>query len=432
MESLRGAKTIFGGTVQGPTRSGLEQAGDGAHPGHSEWSLQRLVDSPQLFERFLYGLALVDRQGGIRYLNRKARQLLVPASRPSAAAPWSCCDLICGRLAPVVGDACMTEQAVRSTSLLPEVRMDIEQGRLAHSAWVTASPIGSDALLFHLRPGKLGDRRRRTPLDWPHLAARRSELRIVTLGEFRVEGPQGPIGGEWLGQRPGQLLKYVVAERHRMVAGDQIAEALWPEAGPSESRSRLRYYVHALREKIEPDRARRSPARFVIARGGGYVLDTGRVWIDADAFEREARAGLAAFAQGSIGPAARHLRDALRLYQDRFLPDDLYEDWALDERERLHVLAGQVLHVKVEIQMGLGQLEAAADYARRLAEMEPFDTDVQKMFIEICLRRGRRSEAFRRYSVLRKRMLTSFGQEPDFDLAEMESWVKGRVSPGSA
>jgi len=323
----------------------------------------------------------------------------------------------------------MTEQTALSGALLPEVRMDIEQARVSRAAWVTASPTGSDGktLLFHLRPGKLGDRRRRIPLDWSHSADQRSELRIVTLGGFRVEGPHGPIGGEWLSQRPGQLLKYIVTERHNMAAGDRIAEALWPEAGPSESRSRLRYYVHMLRERIEPDRARRSPSRFVLARGGGYSLDTTRVWVDADVFEREAQVGLAAFAQGSIEPAAAHLRDALRLYQGRFLADDLYEDWVLDERERLHELAGRTLRVSVEIEVQRGDLEAAADHARRLTEMEPFDTDVQKIFIDLCLKRGRRSEAFRRYAVLRKRMLTSFGQEPDFDLAEMES----RVSFGS-
>jgi DNA-binding SARP family transcriptional activator len=363
-------------------------------------------------------------------MNRKARELLMPASRPSTGTPWTCCDLICGRLGPVVGDACIAEQAARSTTPLPEVRMDIEQEWAPRAAWITASPVDSKAgtLLFHLRPGKPGDRRRRIPLDWSNRVDQQPELRVFTLGGFRIEGPHGPIDGEWLGQRPGQLLKYVVTERHGMAAGDQIAEALWPEAGPRESRSRLRYYVHMLREKIEPERETRSPSRLVIARRGGYALDTSRVWVDADAFEREARAGLAVFAQGSSEAASPHLRNALRLYQGRFLADDLYEDWMLDERERLHELAGRVLRVKVEIQIQNGRLDAAADHARRLAEMEPFDTDVQEMFIGLCMRRGRRSEAFRRYAVLRKRMLASFGREPDFDLAEMES----RVDYGSA
>ena len=51
--------------------------------------------------------------------------------------------------------------------------------------------------------------------------------------------------------------------------------------------------------------------------------------------------------------------------------------------------------------------------------MEPFDTDVQRLVIELCLKTGRRSEAFRRYAALRKRMVSNFGHEPEFDLAAL-------------
>ncbi len=387
-------------------------------------SPQRLVDSPELFERFLYGLALVDRDGSVLYLNRKARQLLVPADTSAAESTWRCCDLICDRLGPIVGGECMTERVARTDGQMPEVRMDIEQERMQAAAWVSASPLYGDGsqLLFHLRPGKPGDRRRRTPPEWSgHISPSHStELQIVTLGRFQVEGSNGPINGDWLEQRPGQLLKYLVGERRRVVASDRIAESLWPEAGPDEARSRLRYYVHALRERLEPDRAHRSPARFVVARRGAYYFDTSGVWIDADEFERETRAGLAAFDQGFLKPAATHLASAMRLYQGNFLAEDPYAEWALDERERLRELAGRALRAQVGIQMQMENLEVAADHARRLADMEPFDADVQKLFIELCLKRGRHSEAFRRYTVLRKRLLSSFGQEPDFDLAGLE------------
>ena len=109
----------------------------------------------------------------------------------------------------------------------------------------------------------------------------------------------------------------------------------------------------------------------------------------------------------------------MRLYQGDFLAEDPYAEWALDERERLRELAGRALRAQVSIQVQMENLEVAADHARRLADMEPFDTDVQKLFIDLCLKRGRRSEAFRRYAVLRKRLLTSFEQEPDFDLADL-------------
>jgi DNA-binding SARP family transcriptional activator len=384
--------------------------------------------SPLLFEQFLYGLVLVDRDGEVLYLNRKARQLLTPGRHEMAGGAWRCCDLICGRLDPVVGGGCMSKRAAEAGSQLPEVRIDIERARLQTAAWVSASPFDADGgqLLFHLRPGKPGDRRRRTTPEWSGRVCptQRSELQIVTFGRFRVEGVNGPINGDWLEQRPGQLLKYLVGERRRVVSNDQIAEAMWPEAGPEEARNRLRYYVHALREKLEPERAWRSPSRLIVARRGGYLLDTSEVWIDADEFEREVRAGLAAFAQDLHGPAAAHLAAALDLYQGGFLTEDPYADWALAERERLQELAGQALRAKVKIHSGLGDLEAVATHARRLADMEPFDTDAQKMFIDTCLRRGRRSEAFRRYSALRKRMLASFGEEPDFDLVDMRAEIE--------
>ena len=53
--------------------------------------------------------------------------------------------------------------------------------------------------------------------------------------------------------------------------------------------------------------------------------------------------------------------------------------------------------------------------------MEPFDADAQRLVIEVCLRRGRHSEAHRRFSTYRKKLAGSFGREPDFDLRQVES-----------
>jgi DNA-binding SARP family transcriptional activator len=389
----------------------------------SFWSLQRLAESPQLFERFVYGLALADRDDGLLYMNRKAREMLVPTERWQDEAGWSCCDLICGRLGPVLDGGCLTERATHSDGLAPEVRIDVDGTGSLGAAWVTVSRVDAEGtqFLFHMRPGSRGDRRRRSHPEAPGaISEALPELYISTLGRFQVEGKRGALDGEWLEQRPGQLLKYLVCERQRMATTDMIAEALWPQAGPSEARNRTRHYVHVLREKLEPDRTRHAPSPFVIARRGGYHLDTSRVRVDADEFEREARAGLTAFVQGLGEPAAGHLDNALRLYRDPFLAETPYEEWALEERERLHELAGRVLRAQVRIRTELGHLDAAIEHARRLAEMEPFDMDAQRIVLDLCMRRGRRSEALRRYSVLRKRMLQSFGREPDFELSELE------------
>jgi DNA-binding SARP family transcriptional activator len=392
-------------------------------------SADQLAKPAELFEEFVYGLALADRDRRLLYLNRKARELLLPASG-AAGLGLHCCDLICSRLEPVLGGGCLTERVVDSGATLPEIRMDIEAEHLEASAWVTASWDGS-RVLFHLRPGQPGDRRRRTPPGWASQAdeGERPELQISTLGRFQVEGAAGPINGEWLSQRTGQLLKYLICERRRLVTSDQIGETLWPEAGPQDSGNRLRFNVHALREKLEPGRERRSPGRFVVARGGGYAIDTGNVWLDADRFEVDALAGLAALEQGLTEAAALHLENAMRLYRGELLAGDPYLDWAIPERERLHELACRTLRAQARIAVELGRLEAAADHARRLAEMEPFDSDTQRLLIEVCLRRGRHSEAHRRYGLFRKKLAQSFGREPDFELADVERALCGQ-SPG--
>ncbi|HET9678439.1 MAG TPA: BTAD domain-containing putative transcriptional regulator, partial [Solirubrobacterales bacterium] len=344
-----------------------------------------LALSSRLVEQFMFGLMFVGPDGRVRYMNHKARQLLLPPES-DVVGNWTCCDLVCDRLGAVLG-GCLSKQAVELDRELPEVRLDVASERLEMAAWVTVSPVepGSPELLFHLRPGKMGDRRRRTDPGWNGQAGSHecAELRISALGRVEVEGGVGPVNGSWLEQRPGQLFKYLLCERRRVVSSDQAAEALWPDAGIEEGQSRLRYNVHMLREKLEPDRGHRSPARFVVARRGGYFFDTNRVWLDVDDFEREAQVGLAAFDRSHRRQADEHLANALRLYQGDFLCDDRYVDWAQEERERLRGLAARVMRSKARIDIERGRLEAAAQHTRRLADLEPFDNDVQQLLIEI-------------------------------------------------
>jgi DNA-binding SARP family transcriptional activator len=378
--------------------------------------------SPLHLEGFLYGLVLVESGGKVLYVNRKARQMLMPGYPTDPGDELRCCDLICGRLGPLIGGACVSSRAAASSEHLPEVRMDIEHDRSPQAAWVSSGWWGStnSHLLFHLRPGNPRDRRRRASPDW-HARSEQGKpaLQVSVLRPFMIEGINGPIGGRWVEQRPGQLLKFLISQRGRAVPGDQIAEAIWSDARPEVARNRLRFYVHALRERLEPERGHRSPSRFIVAKAGGYQLDTSQIWIDADEFETEVVAGFSALRHGLRDEADAHFAKGLALYHTSFLVEDPFEDWGLEERERLQGLAARALRSRIDLADHRDDLEALAVDSRRLAEMEPFDADAQKLVIEICLRRGRRSEAYRRYSAFRKRMLSHFGEEPDFDLLDV-------------
>lgn len=385
-------------------------------------SVERVVATPEFFERFPYGLTIAEPGGEVISMNHLARRLLLPGGG-SPARSYSCCELICDRLGSILGTGCIGEQAVTSERDLPEIRIDIDGGRLQTSAWVTASTLDEkrSLVLFHLRPGRPNDRRRRTREGWhgDSLGGRTAQLKVHTLGRFSVEGESGPLNGEWLEQLPGQVFKYLVTERRRPLASDQIVEALWPGTGPEEGRNRLRFHVHALRERIEPGRAGGEGPRFITSRRGGYLFDTSLAWVDADEFEREARAGLAA-PEEEAAMALPHLLRASELYRGDFMVEDRYSEWAREERERLRELAGRSLRACVELQIATGELEAAVEPSRQLAELEPYDAGSQWLVIDLCLRRGRKTEAMRRYMTYRKQVIDLFGEPPPFDVVDIQ------------
>jgi DNA-binding SARP family transcriptional activator len=241
-------------------------------------------------------------------------------------------------------------------------------------------------------------------------------LRVFALGDLRVEGPDGPLSGAWLDQRAGELLRFLVCRRGRLTPADVIAEAIWPHAG-SAGTNTVRHFVHALRERLEPERPRHAASAFIECRRGGYALRADRVWIDADAFERNVRRGMAALAAGDRPEAARRLERAVALYREDFLSDEPYADWAFAERERLRAIAHDAFQ-------GLAELHAdrpavAAMYLERLAELEPFDDDIHRQLISAWLRLGRKSRAARYYESFQVRLLREFGARPDFDLRQI-------------
>ena len=379
-----------------------------------------------LFEDSPFGLVVTDRQGLILNANQRATEMLFPRDR-SKVLGSKCCDSICEPLNRQHGGAheavCLTQRARATGEAIPEAGLEVDMGGVRTSVWVTASPIecgGAGAAVYlrpenpsHGEPGARTPRRVETQISSP------PQLRIHTFGRTRVEVAGKNLGGDWLHQRPGQLLAFLVCARHRVATSEQISEALWPGRAQPWSTTSVRHQVHALRERLEPDRDSDTPSRFIVTQRGGYMLDPKRVWIDADEFEDKVRTGLTLFVNGEGDAAMAPLEQALNLYYGDFLSDDPYADWALEERDRLRELAGRELRAILSQRRTAGDLDAAAGHARRLAEMEPFDMDVQREFLEVCIERGRHSEAMRRYALIRRRVRREFGHDPDFTLADL-------------
>jgi len=398
----------------------FDTAGPRDAPVHSTSpTAERSRLAAEVFDRHPYGILVVEGPGRVVAHNSAARVLLgeTSARLDSQDAPRACDLLGCGREGSPLEGVCLFDRVRSEDAPLLEIRVDLPEGGAAESAWVTAAVLdpADGRVLVELRPARADDRRRRSD---PH-AAGQARLRIVTLGRTQVEGPEGDLTGGWLENRAGQVLKLLVTERKRALFADEIADTLWTEANLRNLQG-VRYYVHALRGHLEPDRPPRSPSSFVVRARGGYALDLRQVEVDADEFERHVRAGLDAAGSGDPEQARRHLEAGLELYGGDFLADEPYAEWPKDERDRLRELAARALRALSDVQIQAGELDEATDTLDRLTVMEPYDLDVQRTVLALCLRRGRRTEAVRRYTALRRRMLRVFKQDLDFTLDDVQ------------
>jgi DNA-binding SARP family transcriptional activator len=367
------------------------------------------------------GVVLVDSRGLIVWSSTE-----MDAGLERAGLQWTrgmrCCDTLECAVNAGAADGCLTEQALAARDGLASRPWSAgEQGR-GIGGTLTARTIRSGAeemVAFELDLDAAAGR----PV------APERDVSVSALGRLSVSVQGESRDGDWLQQRPGQVFRYLLASREGAQRSEAIANALWPERGPS-AVANVRYCIFKLREQLGE---RGDTTASLIARdAAGYRIDLRRVELDVDTFQTKSAAGIAAHRRGEAAQAEATLAEALALYRGEFLADDPYADWAFSEREYLRSLAGKGLAAMAQIALGGGRLVSATEHLLRLAQLEPFDSHVHQMLIEVCLRRGRRTEALRHYHALRARLHRAFGELPDFELTSVAAGMGVRQRESAA
>lgn len=387
--------------------------------GHSEPEANAFRDAglaAEILARSPTAIVVQDAEGRVVVANRAAVQMLGAAMDLKAGSPVGCGILGCGTPNTRLADVCVHELARARSEPLPPLRVELPADAPFEvaTATLTALTSGDGLVATELRrdSGLLGRERPGSPM-W----TAQPQLRLFSLGRTCVMNGDEALDGRWINNRAGHILKLLIAERHRSVFSDEIISTLWPPDASPDTRG-VRYFVHELRDQLEPGGAVDPPSSFVVATRGGYALDRSRVWIDADAFEQLVTEGCAM--AGSDDARARDLiRDGVAMYHGDFLADEPYAEWALPERGRLHDLAAGALRILAEIEVREGDLAGATATRTRLTELEPFDVDVHRDLFALLMRRGRRSEMLRRYETLRRRMLSTFDEPLDFSPSQL-------------
>ncbi|SEM22049.1 transcriptional activator domain-containing protein [Mesobacillus persicus] len=162
-------------------------------------------------------------------------------------------------------------------------------------------------------------------------------LRIDTLGPFKVWlGDREVEEKDWQRGKAKELLQLFTTRPFHLFPKEEIFHKLWPEQDEKNAARDFKVALNALNKVLEPKRKARETPFFVIRDGTSYGLNHhAGIELDSIQFEEWINRGLAEQKGEMVSP---FLEKGLQLYKGDYLRDRRYEDWCLNERERLQVL----------------------------------------------------------------------------------------------
>ena len=246
-------------------------------------------------------------------------------------------------------------------------------------------------------------------------------IAIDVLGPRRVRIGDAVLGPEALaGQKPKQLLGILALARGAPVSKGRLADLLWGEQPPTNVSGTLATYVSVLRHRIGLGSALQS-------RGVAYRLDTARVQLDLDEFDRAVAA-----ASGRPPRQARlHLERALGLIRNELLADEPYAEWVEPDRSRYRRRHVEVLVAAAEAALACRDFDSGTGLVERALRVDPFDEPAARLLLVGLYALGRRAAALHLYDEFTARLDAELGVTPAADLQEAAEAVR-RGEPAAA
>ena len=192
--------------------------------------------------------------------------------------------------------------------------------------------------------------------------------------------------------RAESLLAYLLIHRDAPQPRQRLAFLLWPDSSEPQARTNLRHVLHNLRRALpEADDHLEVTPRTLQWRPDSPL------WLDLHEFE-------AALDRGE-------LRTAVDLYSGDLLTG-CYDDWVLEERERVSQLHLHALERLVGLLEERGEHAEAIRYAERLLRHDPLREDTYRRLMRLHDARGDRVRALRVYHACTGTLERELGVEP--------------------
>ena len=234
-------------------------------------------------------------------------------------------------------------------------------------------------------------------------------LQVVLLGGVHL------THNNWLTQatltREMQtLLAYLLLHRHRVHPREILAGIFWAEHSQEKARRALNTALWRLKKALEPEGI---PAGTYLSSHAEEVgfNDQSQYWLDVEVFERETLHLMTCSTQTAGEPHVQALEKVLELYRGELL-ENHYEDWALQERERLRAIYLKSLLYLMQYYQFHRAYEKASAYGQQILNLDPLREDIHRDMMSLYLESGQRPLAARQYEICRSTLAKELGILP--------------------
>lgn len=239
-------------------------------------------------------------------------------------------------------------------------------------------------------------------------------LRLALLGGFEAALASSGTPLVLPTKKAQALLAYCALRSDQAHQREKLATLFWGETGEANARNSLRQTLYVLRAALGE-----SLSCVLRIERDAIGVDPRAIDVDVLSFERLA----AERTPESLGQAAALYRGDLL---DGFVVDeDPFEEWLLQEREKLRDLAMETLARLLQHQRVEGTAMAAIHTARRLLALDPLQEVVHRLLMRLFLQVGRPDEALNQYQFCSRVLKRELGLEPEDETTRLRETIVG-------
>ena len=233
-------------------------------------------------------------------------------------------------------------------------------------------------------------------------------LRIKLLGTYVIAYDHIPLTSIEV-PRLQSLLAYLVLHRGVPQSRTNLASLLWPDSTEEQAHTNLRNLLYKLRQAL-PD-----SEQYLVVNRHMLMWQNDDSWT-MDELEFEQAVSLVEQAELVQDHAImqRALEQAIELYQGDLLPG-CYDEWILQERERLSQMYLAILEKLLCLQESEGDFQGAIRIAQHLLREDPLQEASYRHLMRLYAASGNRAAAVRVYhncvAVLERELAVEPGPE---------------------